>query len=48
MNDAQYLNNGKPLFVKADDLLYSAEPKNITMALSLEGYPNRDSCRYNF
>lgn len=46
LNDALYLENGKPLHVQSHDLLYKAEKKNISMALSLEGYPNRDSVKY--
>ena len=42
-NDAKYLENGKVVEVLGDELLYHAKATDINMALSLEGYPNRDS-----
>ncbi|KRX05360.1 hypothetical protein PPERSA_00661 [Pseudocohnilembus persalinus] len=45
-NDAVYLLNGQPKNVGHEDLLYTAQKKDVNMSLSLEGYPNRDSVKY--
>ncbi|EGR30969.1 saccharopine dehydrogenase, putative [Ichthyophthirius multifiliis] len=45
-NDAKYLDNGEIKIIQGQDLLYNSEPKDICIALRLEGYPNRDSLNY--
>jgi saccharopine dehydrogenase-like NADP-dependent oxidoreductase len=45
-NSAQYLQNGKIIQVKGDDLLKAALPSNRFPTLRLEVLPNRDSLIY--
>lgn len=45
-NDAKFLENGEVKTVAGKDLLYAAEEKDISIALKMEGYPNRDSLQY--
>lgn len=45
-NDATFLKNGNIEKIPAADLMYRTVPKEVNMALNLEGYPNRDSVQY--
>lgn len=45
-NKAVYIENNKPVEVEASDLLYSTKQIQLNQALTLEGYPNRDSVSY--
>lgn len=42
-NDAKFIQNGKEVEILGDELHYYAKPIEVNMALSLEGYPNRNS-----
>jgi hypothetical protein len=47
MNNALFLENNQTVPVEGTQLLYHNHPmKQINMALNLEGYPNRDSLKY--
>lgn len=45
-NKAVYINDSKQFEVEAKDLLYSTTTIELNQALTLEGYPNRDSISY--
>jgi saccharopine dehydrogenase-like NADP-dependent oxidoreductase len=45
-NKAVYIDRGGKVEVEADDLLYAKSEVRLNQALTLEGYPNRDSISY--
>ena len=45
-NNAVYIDNNKEVNIDSKDLLYTRTPIQLNSALSLEGYPNRDSVSY--
>jgi saccharopine dehydrogenase-like NADP-dependent oxidoreductase len=45
-NKAVYIDNGKSVEIEPRDLLYSSTEVRLNQALTLEGYPNRDSLSY--
>ncbi|NNJ73114.1 MAG: saccharopine dehydrogenase, partial [Enterobacterales bacterium] len=46
LNDAKYINNGKPQVIPEEQLLLNTEQVQFSESLTLEGYPNRDSTNY--
>lgn len=47
-NNAKYLKDNMEFNVPSENVLYVAKPMDISMALKLEGYPNRDSTKFLF
>lgn len=45
-NKAVFIDNGKNVEIEPRDLLYSSTEVRLNQALTLEGYPNRDSLSY--
>ena len=45
-NPAQFINNGKKTRIEPEDLLYNYNHIKLNNALTLQGYPNRDSVSY--
>jgi len=45
-NNAKYMKDNMEFNVPSENVLYVAKPMDISMALKLEGYPNRDSTKY--
>lgn len=45
-NKAVYLDKGELIEVSSEDLLYTTAQIRLNNALTLEGYPNRDSMSY--
>ena len=44
-NPAKYLQDKTEMSIPQEALLYMAKPMDLSMALKLEGYPNRDSTK---
>lgn len=44
-NPAKYIQNEMEMIIPHEALLYMSKPMNLSMALKLEGYPNRDSTK---